>query len=151
MEPGYRILGIDPGTRRVGLALSDDMHWSARALSVLKRARSLEEDMAALRTVVQAHEVGEIVCGMPYRLDGSESDSTERARAFFDAVRAAFPELPVKERDEALTSWEAEEQMRAEGLSPKQRRAQVDAYAARVLLQEELDERLSARRADRTS
>lgn len=147
MEPAYRILGVDPGTRRVGLALSDDMHYTARALAVRPRSRVIEEDMDYLRELVEAHEVGEIVCGMPYRLDGSASDSTDRARVYFEAIVQAFPELPVKERDEALTTWEAEAQMKAEGLSPKARRAQVDAYAARVLLQEELDERQTQRRA----
>lgn len=132
-----RLLGIDPGTKRIGYALSDDLRWTARPLEVWKR-KSLEEDLAHLRGLIEEHEVTGLVCGIPYTLEGKVSRSTERARAFLEAVRAAFPKMEIRERDEALTTWEAEERMRELGLEPK--RGLVDAYAAAVILQEELEE-----------
>lgn len=135
-----RLLGIDPGTKRIGFAVSDDLQWTARPLEVWKR-RTLEVDLAHVRSLVEEHEVREIVIGVPYRLGGGASESTERARAFAEALKAALPDMPVIERDEALTTFEAESRLEARGLSPGERKALVDAYAAAVILQEELDER----------
>ncbi len=131
-----RVLGIDPGTKRIGFAISDDMRWNARPLSVWKR-RTIEEDVAHVRALIEEHEVIGVVVGVPYSLEGNETESTARARAFLDALRAALPELPIRERDEALTTWAATERMRELGIEPK--RELVDAYAAAVILQEELD------------
>jgi putative Holliday junction resolvase len=131
-----RILGIDPGTKRIGFALSDDLRWTAQPLEVWKR-RSVAEDVAHVIALIEAHEVIGVVVGVPYRLDGGESDSTKRAKALIEALRAKITSVPIVERDEALTTWEAEERMRERGLEPK--RELIDAYAAAVILQEELD------------
>lgn len=144
--PG-RILAIDPGTKRVGFALSDDLQLVARPLEVWKR-RGLEADLERVRALVAEHEVAELLVGMPYRLDGSESPSTERARAFMVALVEALPDLPVRERDEALTSWAAEERLRSEGVHPSKWKEKVDAYAAAALLDEELRIRQEARAQD---
>jgi putative Holliday junction resolvase len=136
-----RILALDPGSKRIGLALSDDLGWLASPLEVRVK-QGLAADLAYLREIVETHEVGEVVVGVPYRLGGGESASTERARAFLEAVRGAMPTgVVVTERDEALTTWAAEERMKAAGLGPEARKKQVDAYAAAVLLEEVLAER----------
>lgn len=145
MELLGRILAIDPGTKRVGFALSDDLQLTARPLEVWKR-RSLEADLEHVRSLVDEHEVQEILFGMPYRQDGSESPSTERARALMAAVAEAVPDIPIVERDETLTSWAAEERLRDEGVPRKQWKSRVDAYAAAALLDEELGIRQEARR-----
>jgi putative Holliday junction resolvase len=132
-------MAVDPGTARIGLALSDDMLWTARPLEV-RKVSSLAADLAFIAAKVKAHEVSEVVVGVPYRLDGSESRSTEKAKAFAAALRAAL-DVPVTEHDEALTTWEAEEKLKARGLLPQDRRKLVDAFAAAVLLQEVLDQR----------
>lgn len=136
MSAEGRLLGIDPGTKRIGYALSDDMRWTARPLEVWTR-KSLEEDLAHLRSLIEAHEVTGIVCGVPYSLEGRATRSTERAKAFLEAVRGAFPGMEIRERDEALTTWEAEQRMRELGLEPK--KGLIDAYAAAVILKEALE------------
>jgi putative holliday junction resolvase len=136
VSPQYgRLLGIDPGTKRIGFAISDDMRWTARPLEVWKR-KSLAEDLAHVRALIEAHEVIGVVVGVPYSLEGKETQSTGRAKEFIAALRAALPEVPITERDEALTTWEAEQRMRDAGLEPD--RQLIDAYAATVILQEEL-------------
>jgi putative holliday junction resolvase len=130
-----RLLGIDPGTKRIGFALSDDMRWTARPLEVWTR-KKLEEDLAHVRSLIEAHEVIRVVVGVPYSLEGKETQSTARAKEFVAALRAALPEVEIVERDEALTTWEAEQRMREAGLEPD--RKLIDAYAATVILQEEL-------------
>lgn len=82
-----------------------------------------------------------MLVGLPYRLDGSESPSTERAQALLDAIAARLPEVRVIGRDEALTTWAAEERLAEAGVPAKERKARIDAYAALVLLEEELDAR----------
>jgi putative Holliday junction resolvase len=131
-----RLLGIDPGTKRIGFAISDDMRWHARPLEVWKR-RSIAEDLEHVRALIEEHEVTGLVVGVPYSLEGRETESTGRAKAFIAELRAAFPQLPLSERDEALTTWEAQERMKEAGIEP--RRELIDAYAAAVILQEELD------------
>jgi putative Holliday junction resolvase len=140
MDVPGRILAIDPGSRRLGFALSDALQQTARALEVWTR-KGLEADLAHVRALVETHEVGELLVGLPRRLDGSESPTTARARALAAALEAAFPELPVVLRDEALTTWDAETRLREAGVAPKRRRALIDAYAALVLLEEALADR----------
>ncbi len=138
---GRRVLAVDPGSKRLGLALSDDLGWTASPLEVWAK-QGLAADLAHLVALVREHEVGEVIVGVPYRLGGGESASTLRAKEFLAAVRAALPpEVQVTERDEALTTWAAEERMKAAGLGPEARKKQVDAYAALVLLEEVLEER----------
>jgi putative Holliday junction resolvase len=137
-----RALGVDFGTKRIGLALSDDLGWFAEPLEVWAR-RSEAEDLGHIAGLVAQHEARRIVVGMPLRLhDQGVGPSALLAQAFVDALRARIPaEVPIDTRDEGLTSWAAEERMKAKGLSPKERRAWVDAYAAAVILQEDLDAR----------
>jgi len=139
MRETRRILGVDPGTVRIGLALSDDMQWTARPLEV-RKVKGLEADIAYIQTKVREHDVGEVVVGVPYTLEGGETRSTQKAKDFAAALRSAL-DVPVTEHDEALTTWEAEEKLKARGLLPKDRRKMIDAFAAAVLLQEVLDQR----------
>ena len=78
--------------------------------------------------------------GVPYTLEGGQTRSTQKAKDFAAELRAAL-DVPVTEHDEALTTWEAEEKLKARGLLPKDRRKMIDAFAAAVLLQEVLDAR----------
>ena len=130
-----RILAIDFGTKRIGFALSDEDGWSAAPLSVWHRV-SLEADLAEVRRLLDEHEVAELVVGLPYRMDGSAGSSAARAQQFIDAVRGVVGDVPLHTPDETLTTYEAEERMHQLGLSPVQAKAQVDAYAALVILEE---------------
>ncbi len=138
-----RVLGIDPGTKRLGFALSDDLRWTVRPLEVWTR-RSLEQDLAHIAALIEKHEIVELVVGVPLCLDGKESRSTHKARAFAEAIRGRFPDMAVAERDEALTTWQAERMLQERGLLPQDRRKHTDAFAAAVILQEELDARSQA-------
>lgn len=137
--PG-RILAVDPGTKRIGYALSDDLQLTCAPLEVWTR-KGLPADLAHLRALVESHEVVEILVGLPLRQDGSDSPSTERARALRDAIAEALPDIPVGTRDETLTTWEAEQRMIERGVPIRARKAKVDAFAAACLLEEELASR----------
>lgn len=138
-----RILAIDPGSKRIGFALSDELGATARPLCVLK-AQSTEQDVQRVLALIEEHEAEEVLFGMPYRQDGSESLSTQKARVFKNALEAQLSGIPLKERDETLTTWEAEQRLIAQGLSPKQRKEVIDSHAAMVLLEEELQDRGTA-------
>ncbi len=135
-----RLLAIDPGTKRMGYAISDEMGMLARPLEVWKK-KSREADLQHLVELIQSYEVKTLVVGVPYRLDGSESIMTQKAKAFVEEIRKALPQMEIVERDEALTTWQAEEILREKGVSLSKKKTLVDAYAAAVLLQEVLEER----------
>ncbi len=148
-RPQGRILGLDPGTRRIGVAVSDDLQWMARPLEVIRRVgKGLDTAVARVAELIEVHEVVELVVGVPYRLDGSPSASTEMALAFIEALRPVVGDRPIVERDETLTSWEAEQILAERGVTGRDQKALVDAFAAAVILQELLDER---RRADQVT
>ncbi len=135
-----RLLAIDPGTKRMGYAISDEMGVLARPLEVWKK-KGREADLQHLLELIESYEVQVLVIGVPYRLDGSESHMTLKAKAFVEEIRAALPQMEIMERDEALTTWQAEEILREKGVSLSKKKTLVDAYAAAVLLQEVLEER----------
>jgi len=134
-----RVLAIDPGTVRLGLALSDPTGVIASPLRVLRRV-SPDRDLAAIAALVREHAVEEVVVGLPRRLDGTLDAAAQEARDFAQAVRAAAA-VPVRLWDERLTTVAAERHLVAAGLRRQQRRATVDAVAAALLLQSYLDAR----------
>jgi putative holliday junction resolvase len=135
-----RILGIDFGERRVGLAVSDPTGIIAQPLPTLQRRRGKRPPVAPVAQLALEHGVSAIVVGLPLTLAGDESDWTAEVRAFGDAV-AERTGLPVHYVDERMTSVRAERAVRSMGL-PKQRREEkdrVDAAAAMLILQAYLD------------
>src|SRR5471032_20884 len=100
------ILGIDYGRARIGLAIADARAALPRPLDTLQRVNR-NEDMRRLREIVREHEVGQIVVGLPLRLDGTRGEMAEEAARFGERVRKQFG-IPVEMVDERLTSWEAE-------------------------------------------
>jgi putative holliday junction resolvase len=139
-----RTLGIDFGERRIGLALSDPEGRLAVAWRSLARAsdRAAVDEIAALAA---AEEVEALVVGEPRRVaDGAETAAGRRARTFGERLARATG-LPVEWIDEALTSREAEERLRAAGVPPAERARRRDALAAEILLQEALDRRRAGR------
>ena len=149
-----RILGIDLGERRVGIALSDGDASSARPLATLRRARDVAGDAANLRELVDAHGIDELVVGLPLDVSGDEGSQAILTRAWADAV-AAVLRLPLTFRDERLTSHLAEDRLgpmkRGRSGGPPTRaqrdayRARVDREAAAIILQDELDIRAGTR------
>lgn len=138
-----RVLAVDYGKARVGLAVSDPLGHTAQPLEVVERPKrgSLVEAVLAVARRVEADE---IVVGLPLRLDATEGVAAEAARAFARALGERSG-LPVTLHDERLTTVEASRGMRAGGVSARGQRGVVDKVAAAVLLGAFLDARADAR------
>ncbi len=137
MSARTRLLGVDYGTVRVGLAVSDPGRTIAFPLATYQR-RNREQDAAYFRQVVGEEEVGEIVVGLPVHNDGREGQKAVEARAF-GALLAAATGLAVVFWDERFTTAEAEGHLWQAGLTHKRRKARRDRVAAQILLQSYLD------------
>ncbi|MGQ0553431.1 MAG: Holliday junction resolvase RuvX [Planctomycetota bacterium] len=135
------ILAIDYGTVRHGLAVSDALGMASHPLPALKR-RSQNEDLAALRLIVEEREVKRLVVGLPVHMDGRESPMSVQARAFADFLANALG-LPVMLEDERLSTEEAETVLRDAGLRPSERKKLRDSVAAAVILSSVLDREAS--------
>jgi putative Holliday junction resolvase len=128
-----RLLGVDPGTKRIGLALSDRLGFQASPLRTLER-QGLKSDIARVLQAAEGRQVAEIVVGLPLNLDGSEGPSAKAAREFARALQEATP-IPVVLFDERLTTLQAERRLLAAGLSRAKRRPRRDELAAAILLE----------------
>ena len=139
--PG-RIMALDVGERRVGVAVSDASQTLARSLTVLRR-RSKAQDFEALARLVREHAVTAIVVGLPLSADGSEGPQARRIRRYADALAEALAAqglaVPVILHDESLSTVTAAEVMIAAGRKRRDRRRRIDAVAAAVILQDYLD------------
>jgi putative Holliday junction resolvase len=137
---GVRALGIDPGTKRIGLAISDRSGTVASPLSVLPRSRSRRHDDEQIARIVREEEVEVVVVGLPVNMDGSHGASAKAAIA--DARRlATVVGVPVELHDERRTTVSAERSMLDAGLDAVERRQRVDKVAAAIMLQSWLDAR----------
>lgn len=147
--PG-RILALDYGRARIGLAIASAEAALAQPLATLKRINR-NEDMRRLRELVREHGVKQIVVGLPLRLDGTRGEMAEEAAQFGRRVHKQLG-LPVEMVDERLTSWEAERLLEEQqgrtiqaAASKKQKKENanlgVDAMAAALILKEYLDRR----------
>ncbi len=137
-----RLLGVDFGERRVGLALSDPTGTIARPLPTLKRRRGKRPPVAPVARLVEENDVEEIVVGLPLTLEGEDSEWTREVRDFGEKL-AERTGRPVAFQDERMTSVRAERAVRSLGL-PKQKREEkerIDAAAAVLILQAYLDSR----------
>ncbi len=132
-----RILALDHGTKRIGVALSDELGWTAQPLETFER-RTLDRDVAHIQDLVREHEVTRVLLGLPLRLDGSEGPAVQAVRAFLERLEAALP-VPVVTWDERMTTKAAEELLIAADVSRKKRKGTVDRVAAAILLQSYLE------------
>ncbi len=130
-----RLLGLDLGERRIGVAVSDPQKVFARGVEVIER-RSVERDLEALERLVQRYEVEAIVVGYPRRLDGTAGEEAEKAEAFAAQIES-YLGLPVALWDERLSTVRAARVLRETGR--RKRRQAIDATAAAVILQDYLD------------
>ena len=137
--PLVRYLGIDLGRARIGLALADDVLRAARPLRTVER-RGEAADLGAIGAVAGEYEVARAVVGLPLNMDGTEGASARLARSFAPRLAAALG-VPVDLFDERLSTFEAQDRLRARGVSARDMKALVDAEAAAVILQGWLDER----------
>ena len=130
------ILGVDPGERRVGLAIADDETRFARPLEVIDRTET--DAVTRIREIIREMKVTMVVVGRPVGLSGIEGPAMEKQKTFLVALRAAL-DVNVDVFDERLTTVVAERGLRAGGASAKRRKEMRDAVAAQVMLQGYMD------------
>lgn len=137
-----RVLGLDVGSRTIGLAVSDPLGITAQGLETIRR-KNKRTDLARLEAVIRQYEVSEIVVGYPLRLSGAEGTQSEKMQLFAEDLRKKFA-LPVHLWDERLTSTQANRLLREFDLSIKKRAGAVDRMAAVLILQSWMDTREAA-------
>ncbi len=140
-----RILGIDYGGRRIGLALSDPLDIIATGLPTIANCGE-EEVIEELRRLVEERDVGEIVVGLPRNMDGSLGPQAEKTMAFAERLKALG--RPVHLVDERLTTERANRTMIDAGFSRAERKKHADRMAAQFILQSWLDARSRTRDED---
>jgi putative Holliday junction resolvase len=138
-----RVLGLDVGSRTIGMAVSDPLGITAQGLETIRR-KNKRHDFEQLAAVIREYEVSEIVVGYPLRLSGVEGTQSEKMQVFAEELRKKF-RLPVHLWDERLTSSQANRVLRETELSISKRGAAVDRMAAMLILQNWMEARDSAR------
>ncbi len=138
-SPYKRILGLDVGSKRIGLAVSDPLGITAQGLETLQR-QNKRLDFEALERIIQKFEVSEIVVGLPLRMSGQEGIQSEKMRGFAEELHRRF-RLPVHLWDERLTSTQANRLLRETDMSIKRRGEVVDQMAAVLILQSWMEAR----------
>jgi putative holliday junction resolvase len=129
-----RFLAVDYGTKRIGLAVCDELEFGAYPFKTLIRSRSLTHDLGEIARLATVERVGGIVVGLPLNADGSRGPAAENAAAFARSLGKQTA-LPIHLHDEFLTTAEAEEELIAADVSRKKRRAVIDQMAAVHLLE----------------
>lgn len=128
-----RILGIDYGAKRMGVAISDELGITAQALAVIVR-KNKRTDIEAIGNFIKTYGVEIIVVGYPLRLDGTIGIQCEKVNAFIRGLEATFF-LPIIRWDESLSTKDAEEILREANVRIKKRKGMVDKIAASIILQ----------------
>jgi putative holliday junction resolvase len=128
-----RILGLDVGSKTIGLAVSDPLGITAQGLNTIRR-KNKRHDFEQLQQIITQFEVSAIVVGLPLRLSGGEGTQSEKMRGFAAELQRRFG-LPVHLWDERLTSAEANRVLRESDMSIKRRGEVVDRLAAVLILQ----------------
>ena len=134
-----RIMALDVGDKRIGVAVSDSLLLTAQGRPTLER-KSLELDLQRLEKLAVENEVTEIVVGKPLHMDGRESRQSEKIARFARQLSKTL-HLPIVYWDERLTSFAAEQHLEEMGLNWRKRREHVDKIAAMFILQSYLDSR----------
>jgi putative Holliday junction resolvase len=143
-----RLLGLDVGSKTIGMAVSDPLGITAQGLTTYRR-RNKRLDFDALAKVIEEYAVGEIIVGFPLRMSGAEGIQAEKMRVFTEELKKRT-RLPVHLWDERLTSAEANRLLRETEMSIKRRGEVVDRMAAVLILQSWMEHRLgvAGRRAE---
>lgn len=138
-----RILAIDYGTRRTGLAVTDPLRIIATGLETVETA----DLVAYLKSYFQKETVDEVVIGMPKRLDNTDSDTAAAVRKFIEVFTTTFPGTPIQTMDERFTSSIAQQAMIAGGMKKKDRQVKgnVDRISATLILQDYMQLKNGAR------
>jgi len=134
-------LGLDVGRKRIGVAGCDGTGLIAFGLTTIHR-KTFKDDIDQLRQLVRERQITTLVVGLPYSMDGSIGSQARQVQKFAKAIAAEL-DLPLIYVDERLTSFQAEQMLHAEGISPSRRKDLIDRKAAAIILQQWLDEQRS--------
>lgn len=136
-----RILGLDYGSKTVGVAVSDPFGWTAQGVEIIRRdnEKRLRKTYARIDEIIKEYGVTEIILGYPIMLSGDEGERVEKCKIFKEGLEKRT-KLPVTFRDERLTTVEAYEIMTEAGIAKKDWYEYVDMIAAQIILQGYLDE-----------
>jgi len=134
-----RILALDVGKKRIGLAVSDEMGWTAQGLDTLERTR-IRDDLTRLKELAEQWNIETLLVGEPLRMSGETSRQSQYTREFAERLKEHLS-LPVIFWDERLTSVEAERVLRETGASLEKRKQSIDRLAAVLLLESYLEYR----------
>jgi putative Holliday junction resolvase len=144
-----RILGLDVGSRTIGIAVSDPLGITAQGLETIRR-QNKRTDFGRLAELIKNYQVSEIVVGYPLRMNGLEGTQSEKMQLFAEELRKKL-KLPVHLVDERLTSAQANRVLRDSEMSIKRRGEVVDRLAAVLILQSWMDMRQNRNQPERTS
>lgn len=147
-----RILGLDYGSKTVGVAISDPFGWTAQGLEIIRREKEdkLRKTYARIEAIIAEYGVTEIILGYPIMLSGDEGERVEKCKTFKEALERRTG-LPVTFRDERLTTVEAYEIMTEAGIPKKDWHIYVDMIAAQIILQGHLDELANKKKQEEVS
>jgi putative Holliday junction resolvase len=134
-----KILGLDVGQVRIGIAISDATQTIAQSRNFIKRS-NIKDDLRSIKSIVEENDVGLIVIGLPLNMDGSSGKQAEAILEFKDIIAKEI-NLPIETYDERLTSKQAESILIEGDISRKKRKGKIDALAAVLILQGFLDSR----------
>jgi len=127
-------MAVDHGARAIGVAVTDELQIIARPLTTIPAKNN---PVARIRELCNEYEIGVLVVGLPLRLDGGRGDAAERVEQFVEALRSEVS-IPVVTQDERLTSRAADELLKEQGMSLRERRNKADEYAAAIILEDYL-------------
>ena len=134
-----RALGLDVGSKTIGVAITDEANIAAHPLEVIERGGS-DTDVSAIQTLVEAHSITDVVIGMPFELSGRIGHRARRVQDLASALRAALsPVVKLHEQDERFTTAEAERVLIEADVSRAKRKQVIDQQAATLILQAWLD------------
>lgn len=134
-----KIISLDIGTVRIGIATSDIMEIIASAYEVYRR-KNLNEDVKYIASLVSKLDAGEVVIGLPLKLDGSEGQSVEMAKEFGEKLTELVA-VPIVYQDERLSTVSAERILIESGMRREKRKDKIDSIAATIILQTYLDKK----------
>ena len=132
-----RILSLDFGERRIGVAVSDALNIIAQSVGTIER-RGIKNDLKKIKGLVQEHDAGMLIVGLPLNMDGTEGKSANRAIDFVNELKKEI-DIRVEMVDERLTTAQGERIFLEADLSRKKRKKNIDKIAAQLILQNYLD------------
>jgi putative holliday junction resolvase len=135
--PLIRILALDVGQKRIGVAVSDPLGITAQGAGVITR-KNIDEDINEVRKYVDEYKAGSIVVGMPINMDGTKGDSAKKVTEFVEAVSSGL-NIPVATYDERLSTKESEKFLISSDVSRRKRKGVIDKIAAQLILESYLE------------